>query len=66
MATQQLILDALSTGESDPHPSFQDKVTVAAALAAATTAILAWVENDGTPDLPDLLEQAFDTLARPG
>jgi AcrR family transcriptional regulator len=66
MATQQLILDALSAGESDPHPSFQDKVTVAAALAAATTAILTWVENDGTPDLPDLLQQAFDTLARPG
>jgi hypothetical protein len=43
---------------------FQDRVTVAACLAAATTAILAWVENDGTPELPDLIEQAFDALTR--
>lgn len=65
MATQQLILDALGKGRPDPHPSFQDRVTVAACLAAATTAILAWVENEGAPDLPDLLEEAFDTLGRP-
>jgi AcrR family transcriptional regulator len=58
IATQQLILQALGAGE----PSFQDRVTVAACLAAATTAILAWVENDGTPELPDLIEEAFDTL----
>jgi AcrR family transcriptional regulator len=63
IATQQLILKALGTGERDP--SFQDRVTVAACLAAASTAILAWVENDGTPELPDLMEQAFDTLADP-
>jgi len=63
IATQQLILQALSTGERDP--SFQDRVTVAACLAAASTAILAWVENDGTPELPDLMEQAFDTLTDP-
>jgi AcrR family transcriptional regulator len=60
IATQQLILQALSQ-----DPSFQDRVTVAACLAAATTAILTWVENDGTPDLPDLIEQAFDTLTHP-
>jgi AcrR family transcriptional regulator len=63
IATQQLILQALSTGEGDP--SFQDRVTVAACLAAASTAILTWVENDGTPELPDLMEQAFDTLTDP-
>jgi len=28
-------------------------------------AVLTWVENDGTPELPDLIEQAFDTLTRP-
>jgi hypothetical protein len=39
---------------------------VAACLAAASTAILTWVENDGTPELPDLMDQAFDTLTRPG
>jgi AcrR family transcriptional regulator len=62
MDTQQYILEALGAGQHDPHPSFQDRVTVAACLAAATTAILTWVENDGNPELPDLIEQAFDTL----
>ena len=62
IATQQLILQALSAGQDDPRPSFETRVTVAACLAAATTAILAWVETDGTTELPDLIEQAFDTL----
>jgi AcrR family transcriptional regulator len=64
IATQQLILQALSAGQDGP-PSFQDRVTVAACLAAASTAILAWVENDGTADLPELIDQAFDTLTHP-
>jgi AcrR family transcriptional regulator len=63
MDTQQLILQALGASQDDPHPSFTDSVTVAACLAAATTAVLTWVENDGTPELPDLVEQAFDTLS---
>jgi AcrR family transcriptional regulator len=65
IATQELILQALRAGQDQP-PSFQDKVTVAACLAAASTAILTWVENDGTPELPDLMDQAFDTLTHPG
>jgi AcrR family transcriptional regulator len=65
IATQQLILQALSAGQDDPRPSFETRVTVAACLAAATTAILTWVENDGTAELPDLVERAFDTLTRP-
>ncbi len=65
MATQQLILQALGAGQRDPRPSFQARVTVAACLAAASTAVLTWVENDGTPELPDLIDQAFDTLAHP-
>lgn len=65
MATQQLILDALSVGQRDQRPTFEDKVTVAACLAAASTAILTWVDNNGTPELPDLIEQAFDTIAHP-
>ena len=65
IATQQLILQALSTGQDDPRPSFETRVTVAACLAAATTAILAWVETDGTAELPDLVERAFDTLTHP-
>ena len=66
IATQQLILQALSAGQDDQRPSFQTRVTVAACLAAASTAILTWVESDGTPELPDLIGQAFDTLAGPG
>jgi AcrR family transcriptional regulator len=65
MDTQQLILRALAGGQDGPEPGFTDRVTVAACLAAATTAVLTWVENDGTPELPDLIEQAFDTLSRP-
>jgi AcrR family transcriptional regulator len=65
IATQQLILQALSASQDHSQPSFQDRVTVAACLAAASTAILTWVENDGTPELPDLIEQAFDALTHP-
>jgi AcrR family transcriptional regulator len=57
MATQRLILQALG-----PRPSFQTRVIVAASLAAASTAVLTWVENNGTPELPDLINQAFQTL----
>jgi AcrR family transcriptional regulator len=63
--TQQLILAAISAGPDAAPPSFEDRVTVAACLAAASTAVLAWVENDGTPELPDLMERAFDALTRP-
>jgi hypothetical protein len=49
----------------DPAPQLPDRVTVAAGLAAASTAVLTWVENNGTPELPDLIERAFDTLTHP-
>jgi AcrR family transcriptional regulator len=65
IATQQVILQALEADQHDPHASFQARVTVAACLAAAATTVLTWVENDGTPELPDLIEHAFDTLTRP-
>jgi AcrR family transcriptional regulator len=66
VATQQLILQALRGGEHRPDPDFQTKVTVAACLAAATTAVLTWTENDGATELPDLIEQAFETLTHLG
>ncbi|HEY6791729.1 MAG TPA: TetR family transcriptional regulator [Trebonia sp.] len=62
VATQQLIAQALGPGHGDEHPGFAARVTVAACLAAASTAILAWVEDDGASELPDLIERAFDTL----
>jgi hypothetical protein len=65
MTTQQLILQALGESQHDPQPSLKTRVTVAACLAAATTAILAWVENNGTAELPDMINQAFDALTDP-
>jgi AcrR family transcriptional regulator len=65
LATQEAILEALKVDQRDLQASFQARVTVAACLAAAGTAVLTWVENDGTPELPDLIEQAFDTLTHP-
>jgi hypothetical protein len=64
IATQEIVLRAL--GQDGPHASFQARVTVAACLAAASTAILTWVDNDGAGELPDLIEQAFDILSHPG
>jgi AcrR family transcriptional regulator len=62
IATQQLILKALDTDQGDEQASFQARVTVAACLAAVTTAVLTWVEDDGASELPDLIGQAFDAL----
>ena len=62
VATQELIQEALGTGQGDEKAALQARVTVAACLAAVTTAILSWVEQDGASDLPDLAGQAFDTL----
>jgi AcrR family transcriptional regulator len=64
VAAQQLILQAL--GQPGQHASFRTRVTVAACLAAASTAILAWVDDDGAVELADLIEQAFDALSHPG
>jgi AcrR family transcriptional regulator len=58
MATQEVILRALGL-----RADFQARVITAACLAAASTAVLTWVENNGTPELPDLIKQAFETLA---
>lgn len=63
--TQQVILQALEAEQRDPQARFQARVTVAACLAAASTAVLTWVENDGTPELPDLMAQAFNALGEP-
>ena len=48
----------LGRGEARP-PS---PVTAAACLAVVTTAILAWAELDGVPDLPTLVDDAIEAL----
>jgi AcrR family transcriptional regulator len=55
-----VVLD-LRAGE-DLMARLRADVVVAACLAAATTAMLTWAENGGTPELPDLLDQAFEAL----
>ena len=64
MATQQLLLDALGPSPADQGSRLRARVTVAACLAAATTAVLTWADNNGTPELPELINQAFDVLAQ--
>jgi AcrR family transcriptional regulator len=62
MDTQQLILKSLSAEEQDGRPTFETRVGVAASLATASTAVIAWVESDGVPELPELIERAFEAL----
>jgi AcrR family transcriptional regulator len=62
LASQEMIVTALSTGTEDPGRVFRIRVTVAACLAAASTAVLTWARNDGTPELPELIDQAFQAL----
>ncbi|MFJ3961209.1 hypothetical protein [Streptomyces sp. NPDC090036] len=38
------------------------RATAAAALAAVTTALAAWVESDGALELPALVSEAFGAL----
>jgi AcrR family transcriptional regulator len=64
IATQEAILRALEADQQNPRAAFEARVTVAACLAAAATAVLTWVENDGTQALPDLIEQALDAVTR--
>jgi AcrR family transcriptional regulator len=64
MATQQRILDSLDIGGQHHRPSFETRVAVAASLAAASTAVITWVESDGKPELPELIDDAFDALGR--
>jgi AcrR family transcriptional regulator len=65
LTTQQAILQALGAENDDAPTAFRTKVTVAACLAAATTAVLSWVESDGRLPLPDLIQEALDALAHP-
>lgn len=60
-ATQQLLERALADGR---EPSLETRVVAAACLATMTTAVLAWAEQDGSAELPDLIDAAFAALRR--
>ncbi|HZD73398.1 MAG TPA: TetR family transcriptional regulator [Actinomycetota bacterium] len=59
--TEALLLRALGP-DGGEEAGLQRRVLVAGCLAAVTTALLVWVERDGKPDLPGLVEQAFGAL----
>ena len=58
-ATRDLLAGALEDGE----PSFATRVLASACLATLTTALEEWVAGDGTAELPDLIDEAFQVLA---
>ncbi|WP_405714109.1 TetR family transcriptional regulator [Streptomyces xanthophaeus] len=60
-ATQRLFADALRARNPE-ESDLATRVTAAAALAAVTTALAAWVESDGALELPALVSEAFGAL----
>jgi AcrR family transcriptional regulator len=62
----QVETEALLAGALGPigrrATDLRRRVLVAGCLAAVTTALLVWVEGDGKPELPGLVEQAFVAL----
>ncbi|WP_405451068.1 TetR family transcriptional regulator [Streptomyces erythrochromogenes] len=60
-ATQRLFADALRSRNPE-ESDLATRVIAAAALAAVTTALAAWVESDGALELPVLVSEAFSAL----
>lgn len=61
-ADRQRVIDALSRSTGSAEDTLRTRVTVAASLAAASEAIRFWAENDGRPDLAQLVDQALSSL----
>jgi AcrR family transcriptional regulator len=61
LQTQELLVRGL-TREGERADDLARRVLVAGCLSAVTTALLVWVEHDGEPDLPGLVEEAFAAL----
>lgn len=61
--TERSWTDALTPG-AHPAALFALRVVVAACLAGITVALLAWAEDDGRAELPDLFDAAFIALRR--
>lgn len=57
-ATRDLLAGALEDGE----PSFATRILASACLATLTTSLEEWVATDGTAELPDLIDDAFQVL----
>lgn len=63
-ATERLIVSALAGHAGHDNVGLRDLVVSAACLAAVTTAVAVWAENEGAEELPDLIEQAFVALRK--
>ncbi|GBD17324.1 Putative mycofactocin biosynthesis transcriptional regulator MftR [bacterium HR26] len=61
-ATERLIARALAAGSGQEEDNLRLRVAVAACLAAVTTAVLVWAENEGADELPALIDQALSAL----
>ena len=61
-ATERLIARALAAHPCQAGDDLRLRVVVAACLAAVTTAVLVWAENDGADELPALIDQALSAL----
>jgi len=61
-ADQQVLALALAATSGQAADELPTRVVVAASLAAATTAIRTWAEDNGIEDLPDLIKQSFAAL----
>jgi AcrR family transcriptional regulator len=57
-ATQELLAGAVDGGE----PTFATRILASACLATLTTALEEWVATEGTANLPDLIDDAFQVL----
>jgi AcrR family transcriptional regulator len=58
VATRDLLAGALEDGV----PSFATRILASVCLATLTTALEEWVATDGTAELPDLIDDAFQAL----
>ena len=61
-ATGRLIARALAVHPDQDGSDLPTRVVASACLAAITTAILVWAENDGAQELPDLIDQVLALL----
>ncbi|MET7330915.1 helix-turn-helix domain-containing protein [Nonomuraea sp. NPDC005650] len=62
-ATHKAIVEALRGHRQDGEQEFRLWVSVGVCLSAASAALVRWVEQDGDPDLDDLMTRALAIVA---
>jgi AcrR family transcriptional regulator len=64
IASEGLIVHALSRGRERPESALRLRVVAATCLTVIVTAALEWIESNGKRELPDLIDEVFETLYR--